>query len=103
MRHRKGRLERRIAGEEVVVLAADAQEAAEVAVLAVRGRALALFDDRLDRILGALEIAHLRQPGQHELGWSDLRVDVATEQRRLADVMDEDHKAVADAAIEVPL
>ena len=72
-----------------------------MAVLAVAGRAFALFDDGLDRVFGALQVLHDREAGQGGIGGTDLRGRIAAEERRLADMVGQHLQSVADAAIEV--
>jgi hypothetical protein len=69
---REGRREVRVRGAEGFVFLAHPEEAAVMAVLAVTGRALALLDDGLDRLVGALEIGDDGKARQRGVAGADL-------------------------------
>ena len=102
MRHREGRGEGGIGGEELVIFPPDVEEAIVVAVCAVAGRPLALLDDRLDRGLGAREVCDHHEAGQRGVGGPELRGGIADEQSPLAEMVGEHFEAVTNAAIEMP-
>jgi len=101
VRDREGGHEVGARAEEAVIVVAHREEAAVMAVVAMRGGALALLDDRVDCRLGRGEVGDGAHALERDVVGAELRGRIAAEEDALAEMAREHGEAVADAPIEM--